>query len=236
MMTDQYKPTYLPMIRDLPSGERPRERLVAYGADKLSVAELIAILLRGGTPGENVLSLATRVLTKFNGLRGLTKAELPDICEFHGIGEAKACQLIAALELAKRLAILTPDERPVIQSAEDVHNLLGEEMVRLEQEKLTVLLLNNKNELIANEEIYRGTVNSAGVRVSEILRPAVRRNCPNIIIVHNHPSGDPTPSPEDILVTRRLNQSAEMLDIKLLDHIVIGDRRFISMKLQQLGF
>jgi DNA repair protein RadC len=114
--------------------------------------------------------------------------------------------------------------------------ILGGEMAELEQEELRVLLLNNKHAVMRREMVYRGTVNSASIRVSEILRPAIRGNCPSIIIVHNHPSGDPTPSPEDILVTRRLRQSAEMMDIDLLDHIVIGQRGFVSMKSRNLGF
>ena len=236
VMNQIQSPIYTPTIREMPTGERPRERLLSYGANMLTSTELIAILLRGGTPGQNVLSLASSLLTQFGDLATLYRAQVHEICDIHGIGEAKACQVKAGLELGIRAAILEPPDRPVIRAAEDVKNLVAADMARLEQEKLKVLLLNNKNEVITVEDIYQGTVNSAAIRVSEILRPAVRRNCPNIIVVHNHPSGDPQPSPEDILVTRRMRQSAEMMDITLLDHIVVAERGFVSMKQKQLGF
>ena len=237
-MTGRRNRTYSasPTIKEMPDEGRPRERLMSYGPAALSEVELIAILLRDGTPRENVLALSTRIFAEFEGLGGLARAVLPELCEVNGIGPAKACQLLAALELGKRAAILKPAERPSIHEARDVYNLVAADMVKLEQEKLKVLLLNNKHEVLAQEEIYQGTVNSATIRVSEILRPAVRRNCPAIVIVHNHPSGDPTPSPEDILVTRRVRQSAEMMDIELLDHIVVAERDFASLKQRQLGF
>ena len=227
---------YTTMIRDLPQDERPRERLRQYGPSHLSNAELIAILLRVGSAGESVLNLSARVLSMYGGLGGVARASYGELCDLHGISDAKACQLLAALELGRRLASLHPEDRAVIRSPQDVFNLMSAEMGFLVQEHLRVLLLNTKNEVLATHEIYKGNVNSAVVRVSEVLRPAVRENCPNIVIVHNHPSGDPTPSPEDILVTRQIRTCAEMMDIELLDHIVIGNQRFVSLKERRLGF
>ncbi len=232
----QTQTPYNPMIRDMPVDMRPRERLIGLGANALSNSDLIAILLRTGVKGENVLSLSSKLLSKLGGLSGLSDATISDMSEMHGISEAKACQVLAAVELGKRAASMNPQHRPAIGSPEDVNNIVGPEMSQLAQERLRVLLLNTKNRVMAMRDVYQGTVNSASVRVAEILRPAIRENCPYIIVVHNHPSGDPTPSPEDILVTRRINQSADMMDIELLDHIVIGEQSFVSMKGRSLGF
>ena len=235
-MATEARHQYTTMIRDLPHSERPRERLQKYGASALSDYELIAILLRNGSMGESVLNLSTRVVSEYKGLGGVAKASYGELCGLHGIGDAKACQILAAIELAKRFMSLHPEARAVIRSPQDVFNLLGAEMRFFDQEHLRVLLLNTKNEVLSTQEIYKGNVNSAVIRVSEVLRPAIRENCPNIIIVHNHPSGDPTPSPEDIMVTRQIRQCAEMMDIELLDHVVIGNQRFVSLKERGLGF
>ena len=234
--TDQTPAPYNPMIRDMPADMLPRERLLKLGANALSTNELIAILLRTGVKGENVITLSTKLLARVGGLSGLPEASVSDMSDIHGISAVKACQVLAAIELGQRTASANPEHRPSINSPDDVNNIVGPEMAQLTQEKLRVLLLNTKNRVMAMRDVYQGTVNSASIRVSEILRPAVRENCPYIIVVHNHPSGDPTPSPEDILVTRRLNQSADMMDIELLDHIVIGQQSFVSMKQRNLGF
>ena len=218
------------MIRDLPADEKPRERLRALGAGQLSNPELIAILLRTGIKGEKVLSMSTRVISGFGGLAGLARSSFAELCETNGISEAKACQILAAFELGRRAASLLPGDRAMIRTPADIYNLLGAEMAMASQEKLKVVLLNTKAEVISVQEVYQGTVDSAQVRVAEVLRPAVRENCPAIMIVHNHPSGDPTPSPEDILITRRIKQCAEMMDIEFNDHIIIGSRGFVSMK------
>ena len=224
------------MIRDLPADERPRERLRAVGAGYLSNAQLIAILLRTGVKGESVVTMSGRLLKSFEGLAGLARASFSEICALNGISEAKACQVLAAIELGRRMATLPSVDRPKITAPDDVFNLYGADMVLLRQERLRTLLLNSKNEVVDTEDVYQGTVNTAQVRVAEVLRPAIRENCPAVIVVHNHPSGDPTPSPEDVLVTRRINQSAETMDIKLLDHVVVGERGFVSMKSRNLGF
>ena len=235
-MSDVVGSQYATLIRDLPRGERPRERLREVGPGHLSNAELVAILLRTGREGESVLNLSTRIISSFERLGGLARASYAELCSFKGIGDAKACQLMAALELGRRLVSLHPEDRAVIRSPQDVHNVLGAEMALLEQEHLRVMLLNTKNEVLAIREVYVGNVNSSMIRVAEVLRPAVRDNCPAIIVVHNHPSGDPTPSPEDILVTRQIRSSGEMMDIELLDHIIIGGQGYVSLKEKELGF
>ena len=214
-------PAYTTMIRDMPQGERPRERLRDYGAASLSNSELIAILLRTGLGGESA---------------GLGRATFGEMCSQKGISEAKACQLQAAFELGRRLVSLHPEDRAVIHSPEDVANLLGAEMAILNQEHLRVLLLDTKNHVTAVSEIYIGNVNSSIVRPAEVLRPAVRDNSASIILVHNHPSGDPTPSPEDVAITRQIRESGELLGIDVLDHIILAGRRHVSLKERSLGF
>ncbi len=227
---------YQPTIRDLPQGERPRERLRAFGPKSLSNTELIAILLRTGLPGENVLAVSSRLLARFDGLAGLGRVSFAELCAERGLSEAKSSQLMAALELGRRFVSLAPQERAVINSPQDVANLLLAEMSVLDQEHLKVLLLNTRNEVLGIQEIYVGNVNSSVIRASEVFRPAVQANAPSIIVVHNHPSGDPTPSPEDVLVTRETRTSGEMMDIEVLDHVIIGSNGYVSMKEKSLGF
>ena len=227
---------YTTTIRDLPMGERPRERLREHGPGHLSNAELIAILLRTGVAGENVLNIAVRLLSEFQGLPGIARATFGEICSLKGISEAKACQLLAAFELGRRLVSLHPEDRAVIGSPEDVANLLGAEMGLLEQEHLRVVHLDTKNHVTGVSEIYVGNVNSSTVRPAEVFRPAIRGNSVAIIAVHNHPSGDPTPSPEDVAITRQLRDAGELLGIELLDHIVLAGQRHVSLKERGLGF
>ena len=227
---------YTTLIRDMPEGERPRERLAQYGAGALKNSELIAILLRTGMKGESVVNMSDRLLSQFKGLERMGRASISELCALDGISEAKACQLLAAFELGRRLVSLTPEERPTINSPRDVYNLLGADMRYRDQEHLRVLLVSTNSEVVGNLEIYKGTVNSAAVRVAEVLKPAVLENAPSIIVAHNHPSGDPTPSGPDIMITRQIKQAAELMDIELLDHIVIGGGTFVSMKDRGLGF
>lgn len=261
-MTESDNHTYTPLIRDMPKGERPRERLIQHGPDALSVTELVAILLRTGVTGENVLNMSNRLLSRFGGLAGdaidgiadggrangspedqrdlvglgLVRASIGDLCEQKGVSEAKACQLLAAFELGRRAVSIGLPDRPVINNPRDVFNILGADMCFRDQEHLRVLLLSMKSEVTSIHEIYKGTVNAANVRVAEVLRPAVRENCPSIIVVHNHPSGDLTPSGPDILITRQIGQAAQMMDIELLDHIIIAGQDCVSMKNKGLGF
>jgi DNA repair protein RadC len=223
-------------ITDLASEERPRERLAQLGPEALSNAELVAILLRAGIKGMNAVQLAQRILVDSGGLTGLQRRSFESLKRHRGLGPAKAAQLKAAVELGRRLAVATPEERPTIQSPEDAANLLLYEMGALEREHLRVLLLDTRNRLIRTAEVYRGSLNSSWIRVAEIFRDAVRVNAAAVIVAHNHPSGDPTPSPEDVSVTKALVQAGQLLDIEVLDHLVIGQGRFVSMKAKGLGF
>jgi len=158
-----------------------------------------------------------------------------ELCAERGVGEAKAAQLKAALELGKRLVSTQPEERAVVRSPQDVANLLMADMGLLDQEQLRVVLLNTKNQVISVPEVYRGSVSTSLIRVSEVFREAVRENCPAIIVVHNHPSGDPTPSQEDVQVTEQMVNAGRLLDIEVLDHLIIGQQRYVSLKEQGLG-
>ena len=224
------------LIRDLPSAERPRERLRDYGASALSTPELLAIVLRTGAAKESVLSVASRLLGRYGGLMGLARASFAELCQVRGLGEAKAAQVQAALELGKRLSAAVPEERPLVRTPADVANLLMAEMMVLEQESLRVVLLNTKNHVLAVQEVYKGSVNSSLVRVSELFREAVRQNCPALILVHNHPSGDPAPSPDDVSMTRQALEAGKTLDIDVLDHVVIGQQRWVSLREKGLAF
>ena len=220
----------------MPSDERPRERLRLRGASALSHAELLAILLRTGGRGENVLALAGRLLARFEGLTGLARTSFGELCAEHSVGAAKAAQVHAALELGKRLLSTQSEERPVVRSPQDVVALLKAEMVLLEQEHLRVVLLNTRNQVLAVPEVYKGNVNTAVVRPSEVFRDAVRESCPAVIVVHNHPSGDPTPSADDVSITKQIVEAGALLGIEVLDHVVIARGGFASLRERGEGF
>ena len=188
-------------IHEMPSEDRPREKMVKFGPGALTDSELLAILLRVGSPGENVLALSQRLLQEYGGLTGLSRKPLTELCELRGVGEAKAAQLKAALELGRRLLLAEPEQRLQVRSPGDLANPLMLEMAGLEQEHLKVIMLDNKNRVLRMQTVYVGTINSSQVRISEIFKEAIRQNSVSIIVAHNHPSGDPTPSPEDVRVT-----------------------------------
>ncbi|MDB5056590.1 MAG: repair protein RadC [Chloroflexi bacterium] len=223
-------------VRDWPASEQPREKLQQFGPGSLSNAELIAILLRVGSVGEDVVSLSQRLLVQYGGLAGLHQAIFATLAAEHGMGQAKTSALKAALELGRRLLLDPGQERMRISSPDDVAQLLMMEMHNLEQECLRTVLLNTKNMVLAAPTIYQGSVNSTSFRVGELFREAVRHNATALILVHNHPSGDPTPSPEDVQVTRTLVEAGKMMDIEVLDHLVIGRGKYVSLKERRLGF
>ena len=227
---------YHPIIKDLPLGERPRERLLYAGAAALSSTELLAIILRVGVGGESVLSVAQRLLARFDGLAGLARASAAELTAEHGIGEAKVAQVKAAFELGRRLLVTAPVERPQVRSPADAAQLLMAEMSLLEQEHLRLILLDTKNYVLSIPTVYVGSLNTSLIRVGELFRYALKDNCAALIVVHNHPSGDPTPSPEDVTVTRKIVEGGQLLDIEVLDHLIIGRGRFISLKERGLGF
>ena len=228
------QPSY--RIKDLKQSERPRERLAKLGAPVLSTAELLAVLLRVGVQGENAIQLGQRLLQDFNGLAGLQRASYEELRAQHGVGAAKAAQIKAAIDLGRRLSAQSPEDRPTIHSPEDAADLVQYEMSALEQEQLRVMLLNTRNHVLAVKTIYQGSLNSSQVRVGELFRPAVRQNAAAIIVVHNHPSGDPSPSPDDVAITKVIIDAGKLLDIQVLDHLIIGRGRFISLNRRGLGF
>ena len=223
-------------ICELPSHEKPRERLRDRGAGALSDAELLAILLRVGVAGANVVQLAQQLLSEFGGWAGLQRADFVEIAGRRGMGEAKTAQLKAALEIGRRLLLTAREERFQVRSPSDVAQLLMVEMSHLDQEHLRVVNLDTKNRVQKIATVYIGSLNSSLVRVGELFREAIRLNSAAIIAVHNHPSGDPTPSPEDVLVTRQIVEAGKLLDVECLDHLIIGNGRFVSMRERGLGF
>jgi DNA repair protein RadC len=233
-MNDSNKPVY--RITDLATEERPRERLAHLGPQALATAELLAILLRVGVKGENAVQVGQRLLNVYKGISGLHRAPFEDLCNQYGIGEAKAAQIKAALELGHRLALESPDDRPAVNSPADAAALVAYEMSALDQEHLRVILLDTRNRVLDIVEIYKGSVNSSQVHVGEIFKPVIRRNAPALIVVHNHPSGDPTPSPDDVVVTRAIVQAGKLLDVDVLDHMIIGQTSWVSLKERGLGF
>lgn len=235
-MVETGQQPYRLMIREMAPDERPRERMMHAGAHSLSNSELLAILMNTGMRGEPVTAMAQRLLTDAGGLAGLIRMDLVEIAGVKGIGPAKASKIKAAIELGRRIAALSAEERPRIESPEDVTNLIGMEMAALEQEQLRVVLLNTKHHVLAVRTVYQGTVNSAHIRRSEVFRHAVRLNATAMILVHNHPSGDPTPSSADVSVTLDLVQAGELLEVNVLDHVIIGQGRHVSMKRLGLGF
>ena len=233
-MNGSPKPVY--RITDLAANERPRERLAKQGAQALATAELLAILLRVGVTGENAIQMGQRLLSEFDGLTGLHRAPFEELCCQHGIGEAKAAQIKAAIELGRRMAVESPEERATINSPGDAAALVSYEMSALEQEHLRVILLDTRNHVLDVVEVYKGSINSSQVHVGELFKAAIRRNASALIVVHNHPSGDPTPSPDDVAVTRAILQAGKLLDVDVLDHMVIGQGSWVSMKERGLGF
>ncbi|MCW1926995.1 RadC family protein [Bhargavaea beijingensis] len=221
---------YVPKISELHIADRPRERLIHQGAESLSNQELIAILLRSGTRQESVLQLANRVLAFFDRIQDMQHATIEEMTSVKGIGEAKAVQLLAAVELGKRLTRKQSTERYVIRSPEDAAAYLMPDMSNLNQEHFVVLFLNVKNEVLHSRTIFIGSLNSSIVHPREVFREAVKRSAASIICAHNHPSGNPAPSPEDIEVTKRLAEAGRIVGIDLLDHIIIGDHKFLSLK------
>ncbi|KKB43404.1 RadC family protein [Bacillus thermotolerans] len=218
------------MIHDVPLEDRPRERLIASGASSLSNHELLAILLRNGTKDESVLQLAARLLTTFEGLSLLKDASLEELTSVKGIGKAKAVQIMSALELGRRVNQLTFCNRYVIRSPEDGANYVMEEMRFLTQEHFVALYLNTKNQVLHKQTIFIGSLNASIVHPREVFKEALRRSAASLICIHNHPSGDPRPSQEDIEVTKRLAECGKILGIELLDHLIIGEKKYVSLK------
>lgn len=217
-------------IKDIPADMRPREKLLRYGPGILSTQELLAIIIRTGSRDANAIQLAESILYLFKDLRGINNAGIEELCQAaQGVGEAKAAQIKAALELGRRLN--QQDSEVVrIKSPQDVAAWVMEDLRYLQHEQFRILLLNTKNVIIACEEVSRGSLNSSIVHPREVFARAIKRSAAAIILIHNHPSGDPTPSQEDINITRRLVEVGRLVGIEVLDHLIIGDGVFSSLK------
>lgn len=216
-------------INEIPSGERPREKLLFYGTQFLSNEELLAIILRTGNKDSNVVELSYRIIHSVGGLNGLFKASAKELMKVKGVKEAKATQILAICELYKRFKV-SELTQVKISKPSDVAELVLDELRMLRQEVLILITLDTKNKVISKKEIFKGGLNSSLVHPREIFREAVKDSAASIIICHNHPSGDPTPSRDDINITTRLKECGKMMGIELLDHLIIGDNRFISLK------
>lgn len=214
-------------IRYWPESERPRERLIAHGSGALSDAQLLAILVRTGDQGISALDLSLSLLDRFGSLSGLEAASVTEICEIKGMGPAKAAQLKAALEIARRLDRDGP-KNPVFHGGSDVYHYLAPAMTGLPHEEFRVLLLDMKNRLMREITISKGTLSGTSVDPREVFSAAVRERAAALVCGHNHPSGDPSPSPEDRRITAQLQESGRVLGIPLLDHVVVGRAGYYS--------
>ncbi len=225
------KVSYRPTIKDLPESERPRERLARWGGEALSTAELLAVILRTGAEGKSALDLAHELLSHFGGdLRKLFTASISELCQVRGIGLAKAAQLKACFELGKRVSAFSPEIKPVVRSAADAARLFLSEFRHLSQEHFACLFLDARNKVISKRTIFVGSLDASLVHPREIFRAAVRESAAKIILVHNHPSGDPSPSHEDLAITRQLVEAGKLMGIEVLDHIIIGGDQFVSLR------
>ncbi|CDF58127.1 RadC family protein [Thermobrachium celere] len=221
---------YCIRIKDIPIEERPRERLIKYGESALSNAELLAIILRTGTKSESALDLAKKILSMYGGITFLANSSVFELSKIRGIGFAKACQIKACIELGKRLNSFKGQEKVKITCPEDVALLVMDEMRFLTKEHFRVIFLNTKNYVIQVKDISIGSLNSSIVHPREVFLEAIKQSSASIILCHNHPSGDPNPSSEDINITKRLIDAGKILGIEVLDHLIIGDGKYISLK------
>lgn len=219
-------------LRQLPHSQRPRERMMSYGADALSHAELLAILIRTGTKNQSAVDLSASVLQQCGSLRKLIDMSVEELTSIKGIGQAKALQVLAGIELGKRVARSSLGEVVTVRSPHDAAMYIMEDMRYLKKEHFVCLFLNTKNHIIGKETLSIGTLNASLVHPREVFRAAIRVSSASIICIHNHPSGDPTPSTEDIQITKRLAEAGSLIGIEILDHLIIGDGIFVSLKEQ----
>lgn len=221
---------YSVAIHEMPSDERPRERLKNHGASALSIAELLAILLRTGTKEHSAIGLAELLLRDFKSLRGITAATLDQLCSIKGIGNVKAIEIAAMGELGKRISLETFREKPTIRGPRDVSNLLSPQLRDKTKEHFMAILLDTRNQVLKIVEVSIGTLDTSIAHPRDIFREAIISNASSIILAHNHPSGDPAPSKADLLVTQRLVEAGRLIGIDIADHVVLGDNRWVSFQ------
>ncbi len=221
-----------PRLKRLAEDQKPVYRICKLGAQACSFQELLAALIGGNTQLEVAEAITSRWKTPLN----LMAAPLVEIGSVRGVGPARSARIAAAFELGRLVTITSLVDRPSINSPADAANLVQYEMSILEQEELRVILLDSRNHVMDVVKVYKGSLNSSQVRIGELFKEAIRRNAASLIVIHNHPSGDPTPSPDDIALTRAIVEAGKLIDIEVLDHLVIGTGRFVSMKEKGLGF
>lgn len=222
-------------IKELPEEERPREKLFKYGAERLSNAELLAVIIRLGIAKRTAVELSQDILNYFNGLKGLVELRVEELVKLKGVGTVKASQILALTELSKRIHSGSfKEQQPVVQTPKDVASLIMPKIRFLKQEVFGLVLLDIKNKVIATPFISKGGLSSSIVHPREVFKEAIKRSSASIILFHNHPSGEATPSQDDIKITKRLIEVGELMGINVLDHIVIGDNEFNSMKEKRL--
>jgi len=227
-------PEYGFKIKELPEDERPREKLLKYGAERLSNSELLALIICTGSKKKSAIELSQDILSYFGGLHSLVDISVEEIKKIKGVGIAKGTQISALVELSKRFFATSRKNKIKIKTPHDVVNLTMPALRHSRQEVFKIILLDVKNQLISVPEISRGSLSSSIVHPREVFREAIRRSSAALIMVHNHPSGIPEPSKEDINITRRMSEAGKIMGIEVLDHVVIGDGRFISMKEKQM--
>ncbi len=218
------------LIYDLPEDDRPRERLLQKGVRALSDAELLAILLGSGLAGTSAIDLAQQILLELGGFSGIHQADISRLLEIKGVGEAKAARIKAAVEVGYRLSVEERGTKWVIKSPQDLVDLLGHDLRGSDQEEFWVVWLNARNVVAGSQQLYKGSQDATTVRVSEVFKLVVSKNANAVMLAHNHPSGDPTESPEDVNMTRAIIQAGNLLDIRVLDHVVIGQNGFVSIR------
>ena len=222
------------MVKDLPCDERPREKLLAYGARSLSNTELLAVLLHSGTRRKSVLQVAQELLSRYreNGLASIVNRSPGELSSVDGIGPAKTATLLAAVELGLRLAQKPPSDKFIVRSPADAAEYAMPHLRYEQKEHFAIMLLNTKNHVLSFQDVSIGSLDASIVHPREVFRCAIANAAAGIILVHNHPSGDPTPSREDLHITSRLVKAGAILDIEVLDHIIIGDNKYTSLKEQ----
>jgi DNA repair protein RadC len=217
------------MLKDWPAGERPRERLYWNGPDALADAELLALQLGSGTRGKTAIDVAREVLATYGSLADLAGCEAAELARVHGIGRAKAARLAATFELSRRLRARAPATRVVLSGPAEVYAAFGPLMEDLHREVFRIALLDAQNGLLRDRVISEGTLSASLVHPREVFKPAILESAASVILLHNHPSGDPTPSREDIRLTRQLVECAQLLDLRIHDHVIVGRGRYVSL-------
>ncbi|NIR51942.1 JAB domain-containing protein [candidate division KSB1 bacterium] len=219
---------YTPKIPEWPEDDRPRERLIKFGADKLSDAEILAILLRVGNQETTAIDLARHLIKEFGGFRGMDGKSVSELCEVNGIGMAKAAQIKAAMELGKRLFLEEAGSKVRVECSEDVYRIVNPYLRDLSREVFKIILLTSRNRLIHEKTIFEGSLTESIVSPREIVKEAINHSAASVVFVHNHPSGNPEPSEEDKRVTRQLKSACQVVGVSVLDHVIIGDDGFFS--------